>query len=588
MRDFANLYQALDRSRGLHERRDHLARYIAATPARDLAWAIFLLAGGKLADAVRASRRRPRETTPPADRSARLTPRPATSTRLATTDELRTWAAALTGLPPWLVEASHDQVGDLAETMALLVDSVAGAGTPAPAEGNPPPGDSLADWIETRLLPLAGLPEPERRAVVVSAWMSLPRPARLVFNKLLTGALRVGVSSGLVQQALAAQSGLPVDLIADRMQGFGRNLPDADDVGRWLDPSLPEVQPAQPYPFFLASPLTDEPSTLGPISDWLLEWKWDGIRAQLIRRGDTIVLWSRGEERLDGRFQELERAAADLPGDAVLDGEILAWRPGAPSPLPFTVLQTRINRLKPGPKTLADAPARLMVYDLLECDGVDWRTRPLAERRARLVTLLGESTTSDRSPFILSPAIAVQDWTEAASRRDAARDLGTEGLMLKRLAAPYQSGRRRGHWWKWKVDPLHIDAVLVYAQSGSGRRSTLFTDYTFALWDGATLVPVAKAYSGLDDQEILSLDRWIRAHTRERFGPVRAVDPVHVFELGFEGVNLSKRHKSGVAVRFPRILRWRTDKPAAEANRLEDLRALARLPQDSEPASDPT
>ncbi len=305
---------------------------------------------------------------------------------------------------------------------------------------------------------------------------------------------------------------------------------------------------------------------------WNLEWKWDGIRLQLIRRGDRIALWSRGEERLDGRFPEIEGAAARLRRDAVIDGELLAWRDGD-SPLPFAALQTRIQRKKPGAKSLQEAPVRMLAYDLLELDGDDLRERPLHERRAKLRELLDEHADPR---IVLSPDLDVADWSAARALRATARERGVEGIMLKRRESTYQLGRKRGDWWKWKIDPLTIDAVLIYAQAGHGRRSTLFTDYTFALWQDDQLVPVAKAYSGLDDKEILSLDRWIRAHTLEKFGPVRSVEPHHVFELGFEAVNKSTRHKSGIAVRFPRILRWRHDKPFAEADRLDTLKALAR------------
>ena len=294
---------------------------------------------------------------------------------------------------------------------------------------------------------------------------------------------------------------------------------------------------------------------------------------ELLRRDGEVALWSRGEERLDGRFPEIEAAAMALPDGTVLDGELLAWRADDDAPLPFTALQTRIQRLKPGPKTLADTPVRLQVYDLLERDGDDWRAKPQHTRRAALETLID---AHDDPRIVVSPRVEVPDWAAAADLRAQARERGVEGLMLKRAEAPYQTGRRRGDWWKWKIDPLTIDAVLLYAQAGHGRRSTLYTDYTFGLWDGEVLVPVAKAYSGLDDREILQLDRWIRANTLERFGPVRSVTAHHVFELGFEAVNRSSRHKSGIAVRFPRILRWRHDKPVAEADRLETLKALAR------------
>lgn len=547
MQRFAQLYQQLDRSTATLDKRAALVAYFKDAPARDAAWALYLLAGGKVASARR---------------------------KIADTRELRAWIAEASGTPPWLVESCYEQVGDLAETLALLLD-------------DPPdtaPDMALADWIETRLLAVANQPPEVRQAVMLNAWHTLPFAERLVFNKLLTGALRVGVSQRLVQQALAELSGIDIARIAQRMLGTWQPTPAF--LRDLLSPEELPTDRGQPYPFFLASPLENAPETLGDIAEWLLEWKWDGIRLQLIRRGSDLALWSRGEERLDGRFPEIEASAALLPCDCVLDGELLAWRDGAPEPMPFAALQTRIQRLKPGPRSLAQAPARLLVYDLLERDGEDWRGRPQHERRAALEALLGVAADADADGAVaaravdpritVSPRVQVASWEEAAILRDEARARGVEGLMLKRASAPYQAGRRRGDWWKWKVDPLTIDAVLLYAQAGHGRRSTLYTDYSFGLWDGDTLVPVAKAYSGLDDREILALDRWIRANTRERFGPVRAVEAHHVFELGFEGVNLSNRHKSGVAVRFPRILRWRHDKTAADADQLATLKALAR------------
>ena len=573
MRRFAHLYRELDRSTSTLDKRAALVRYFREAPPRDAAWALHLLAGGKVAGAKR---------------------------KIANTRERREWIAAEARMPDWLVDDSYDHGGDLAETLALLLDDPAARSDDTP----------LADWIERRLLPVANRDPEARRAVVVDAWHRLAFDERLLFNKLLTGALRVGVSQRLVQQALAEMSGIDIARIAQRM--LGAWAPTPAFLAGLLSPGELDSDRQQPYPFFLATPLetvlrggadgegegdpgdvdggTDAPHgrdivpvlandpaaverALGPIADWLLEWKWDGIRLQLIRRGGEVALWSRGEERLDGRFPEIEAAGRTLSHDCVLDGELLAWHDGEPAPRPFTALQTRIQRLKPGPKTLADAPVRMQAYDLLELDGIDWRGRPQHERRAALEQLLSDHG----DPRItLSPLVDAADWQAAASLRAQARDRGVEGLMLKRREAPYQVGRKRGDWWKWKIDPLTIDAVLLYAQAGHGRRSTLYTDYTFGLWDGDTLVPVAKAYSGLDDGEILQLDRWIRANTLERFGPVRSVPARHVFELGFEAVNRSSRHKSGIAVRFPRILRWRHDKPAAEADRLESLKALAR------------
>jgi DNA ligase-1 len=542
MKRFAALYAALDASTGSNDKLDALAEYFASAPPHDAAWALRVLSGGKVG-------------------------------RVAQSGELRDWIAERSGLPAWLVEESYEHVGDLAETVSLLLDD--------------PPRDAaielgLADWIEQRLLPLAGADPALRRDVIVGAWDGLPADQRLVFNKLITGALRVGVSQRTVQQALARISGLDVARIAQRMMGTWHPTPDT--LPRLLAPGDDATDRSQPYPFYLASPLEAGVESLGPVEDWLLEWKWDGIRLQLLRRDGQVLLWSRGEERLDGRFPEIERAAAALPDGCVLDGELLAWaepvgdaeddaNAAQDAPLAFTALQKRINRLKPGPKLLSDVPVRLLAYDLLEHAGRDLRAEPLHLRRALLRELL--EALGDRR-IVLSPDIRAEDWDAAAALREEARERGVEGLMLKRRDSPYRTGRRRGDWWKWKIDPLTIDAVLVYSQAGHGRRSNLFTDHSFAVWDGDRLVPVAKAYSGLDDKEIAELDRWIRANTLERFGPVRAVRPQHVFELGFEAVNASARHKSGIAVRFPRILRWRRDKSPADADRIEALRALAR------------
>ncbi|MDQ3206536.1 MAG: ATP-dependent DNA ligase [Pseudomonadota bacterium] len=544
MRRMAQLYLELDRSTATLDKRAAIIRYFREAPPEDAVWGLWLLSGGKIG-------------------------------KMANSRELREWIVAESGTPDWLVAESHDHVGDLAETLTLLMDD--------PTERAAAPGaDDCADaqrdadvplhvWIEQRLYPVAGRDPALRRAAVVAGWRSLDYDQRLVFNKLLTGALRVGVSQRVVQQALAEMSGVDISRIAQRM--LGGFQPTTAFLRDLLTHAELPGDRQQPYPFFLASPLEAGVESLGPIEEWLLEWKWDGIRLQLIRRGGETALWSRGEERLDGRFPEIEAAADSLRRDCVIDGELIGWRDGDGQPLPFTALQTRIQRRKPGARTLAATPVRVLAYDLLEMQGDDLREKPLQERRAMLEALLAEH---DDPRIVLSPRVLAPGWEEAAGLREVARDRGVEGLMLKRGSSIYQAGRRRGDWWKWKIDPLTIDAVLIYAQSGHGRRSNLYTDYTFGLWDGDTLVPVAKAYSGLDDKEILKLDRWVRSHTLERFGPVRSVQAHHVFELGFEAVNSSARHKSGIAVRFPRILRWRHDKPAAEADRLDTLRALAR------------
>ncbi len=417
------------------------------------------------------------------------------------------------------MEESRDHVGDLAETLSLLLDD-----PPQAAPDRP-----LSEWIERHLLPVANQAPELRRAAVVEGWRALRADERLLFNKLLTGALRVGASQRLVQQALADLSGLDIALLAQRMLGAWTPTPEFLRDLLSTQPLASDRQ--QPYPFFLASPLEGDPAALGAVDDWLLEWKWDGIRLQLLRRDGDVVLWSRGEERLDGRFPEIEAAAARLPFDAVLDGELLGWREGD-MPLPFTALQTRIQRRKPGAKVLADTPARVLAYDLLELRGQDLRERPLHERRALLEDVVRHFGGLD---VVVSPRVVARDWDHAARLRGQARERGVEGLMLKRADSPYRSGRRRGDWWKWKIDPLTVDAVLMYAQPGSGRRSTLHTDYTFGLWDGDALVPVAKAYSGLDDGEILALDRWIRANTQERFGPVRVGAGAACVRTGLRG-----------------------------------------------------
>jgi DNA ligase-1 len=529
MQRFAALYAELDRTASTLAKREAIAAYLHAAPAADAAWAVYVLGGGKLR-------------------------------RLATSTELRRALAASTGYADWLIDESYSHVGDLAETVALMLP--VGDGSLAVV--------NLREWMEDKLPALARLDSAARIAQLQAWWRALAPAQVFLLNKLITGSLRVGVSRRLVVQAIAQWSGQATDLIAHRLSGDWQPqaaalLALAQNAGD--DEHLAD----RPYPFFLASPLENEVGMLGDPSGWLAEWKWDGIRAQLMRRDDHAALWSRGEERLDGRFPELERAAFSLIHDGVLDGEVLAWDAVNAIPRPFTALQKRIGKLKPGARLLHETPVRFMAYDLLELDSVDLRERPLHARRALLADLLQGSDPA----LMLSPALTAESWDALAAERATSRERQTEGLMLKRVDSPYRVGRKRGDWWKWKIDPHTLDAVLIYAQPGHGRRSGLFTDYTFGVWDGDTLVPVAKAYSGLDDAEIATLDTWIRAHTTERFGPVRAVEAQHVFELAFEAVQLSSRHKSGVAVRFPRILRWRSDKGVADADRLEDLRRLA-------------
>jgi DNA ligase-1 len=527
MRQFAALFDEIDRTTSTNEKVAAMARYFAAAPAGDAAWAVFFLTGRRLK-------------------------------RLLPYASISTWTLADTGLEPWLLEESYAVVGDGAETAALLLDQL----PPAP----PAPDVALASWVEDRIIPLRDADPAAAQARVTTWWRPLDRLQRFILLKLLTGELRVGVSHTLVVRALAQAASLPATTIAARMMGDW--TPSAEWFASVMSAEQTSDDRSRPYPFFLAAPLEDPPETLGDPSEWLKEWKWDGIRAQLVRRGGAVHLWSRGEELITQRFPEITAAATRLPDGIVLDGEVLAWRDGRP--MPFSALQQRIGRVKQVAQMVASVPVVFMTYDMLEQDGVDIRERPLAERRSRLRSVLGETPGVLR----LSPTVEGATWDELAHLRTQSRDRRVEGLMLKRLTSAYGVGRKRGVWWKWKIDPFTIDAVLIYAQPGSGRRASLLTDYTFGVWDGGELVPIAKAYSGLSNDEIAEMDRWIRRHTRERFGPVRHVDPVHVFELGFEAIARSSRHRSGIAVRFPRMLRWRTDKKPEEADTLDQVRAL--------------
>jgi DNA ligase-1 len=532
MQRFAALFESLDSTTSTRAKVDALAAYFRGAGEAEAAWSLYVLSGRRIKRSVGHAL-------------------------------LRTWLHAEAGLPPWLVEETYGAVGDLAETIALLVPRPARDGaTTAPTA----PELALDAWFEQRLLPLASLSEPEQRRQVVGWWRELPYQECFLVNKLLTGALRVGVSRSLVTRALA--------LVLDRPRiELERAL-----IGDWQPNaafwrSLREDAAGSvahlPYPFYLASALTDGADSLGARADWLAEWKWDGIRGQLVHRGGHSTLWSRGEEVITDRFPEIIDAARVLPQGTVLDGEVLAAR--GSEVLPFAALQRRIGRRRLTAKILAEVPARFVAYDLLEIDGCDWRGRPLRERRARLERLL---TDTPCVSIGLSPALPAGTWEALAATRTSARSRGVEGVMLKHWDSAYGAGRQRGAWWKWKVDPFVFDGVLLYAAPGSGRRSNLYTDYTVGVWNGATLVPVAKAYSGLTGAEIGSLDRWIRSHTVEKFGIVRSVEPVQVFELAYEGIAASSRHKSGLALRFPRITRWRTDKPAAEADTLDALRQV--------------
>ena len=525
MRAFTDLYARLDGTTRTNAKVRAMADYFAAAPAADAAWAVHFLGGD-----------RPK--------------------RLLGARKLAAWACELADVPAWLFDECYGAVGDLAETIALLLPT---------GEGDDRP---LAYWVERRLLALRGRDEEEQKAAMVAAWGELDGREIFVWNKLITGGFRVGVSKRLVLRALERATGIDTATLAHRLMGAWH--PSADAWAELVSVDTGDADLSRPYPFFLAHPLAGEPEMLGDLDEWQAEWKWDGIRAQLLRRGGQVFLWSRGEELVTDRFPELGEAGRLLPDGTALDGELMGWRDD--SPLPFSELQRRIGRKSPGARIRREVPAALVAYDLLEWAGEDVRRRPLRERRRLLVDLV---RSLPQAPALrLSPRVEAGSWAELATLQAGARERGAEGLMLKRLGSPYRVGRKRGDWWKWKVDPYRVDAVLIYAQRGHGRRASLYTDYTFGVWDGDLLVPFAKAYSGLTDAEIREVDRFVRRHGRERFGPVRAVEPELVFEIAFEGIRASSRHKSGVAVRFPRIARWRRDKQAEAADRLETVKAL--------------
>ena len=566
MKAFAELYSRLDATTSSNAKLSAMRDYFASVPAEDAAWAVYFLAGG-----------RPRQLVP---------------TRL-----LREQAMTLGDLPEWLFEESYQAVGDLAETLSLLLPEAVHSSD-----------QGLAVWLEEKLLPLRGLPPEELAERLPTFWAQLDRISLMVCIKLITGSFRVGVSKLLVTRALAALADIDSKRVAQRLVGYTdlSNRPTAEGFQKLIAPESEDEHAqrgGQPYPFFLAhalqQPVDQFENLLGPVDNWQVEWKWDGIRAQLVKRDGRLWIWSRGEELVTDRFPELHSLVQNLPDGTVIDGEIVVWKApepaapegkafelkdqatdqAAPSVQPFALLQQRIGRKTLGKKILEEVPVVLLAYDLLEWQGHDWRSRPQQERRTQLDALI----ESCQSPVLLhSPVVSGSDWLDLSQQREASRSLGVEGMMLKAKDALYGVGRTKdmGVWWKWKVDPFSVDAVLIYAQRGHGRRASLYSDYTFAVWDGPpessqrTLVPFAKAYSGLTDEEMRKVDAIVRKTTVEKFGPVSSVTPTLVFELGFEGIALSKRHKSGIAVRFPRMLRWRQDKSVAEADSLSTLQDL--------------
>ncbi|WP_416426364.1 ATP-dependent DNA ligase [Pseudomonas sp. App30] len=547
MKAFAELYGRLDETTSTNAKRDALLAYFSQADAADAAWAVYFLSGG-----------RPRQLVP-----SRV---------------LRDIAVHTSGLPEWLFEESYQAVGDLAETFSLLLPETAHSSD-----------QGLAWWVEEALLPLRGLPPEALAERLPQLWAQLDRQSLMVCLKLITGSFRVGVSKLLVTRALAQLAGIDSKRVAQRLVGYTdlSHRPTADSYRTLIAAESADEHAqrgGQPYPFFLAhsqqQPVDQFDALLGPVDAWQVEWKWDGIRAQLVKRDGRLWIWSRGEELVSERFPELMALEQSLPDGTVIDGEIVVWKADAqPQVQPFALLQQRIGRKTLGKKLLAEVPVVVLAYDLLEWQGHDWRSRPQGQRRAELERLVAATA----APVLqLSPLLHGESWLDLARLREQSRRLGVEGMMLKARDALYGVGRTKdmGTWWKWKVDPFSVDAVLIYAQAGHGRRASLYSDYTFAVWDGPpeaserTLVPFAKAYSGLTDEEMRQVDAIVRKTTVEKFGPVRSVRPTLVFELGFEGIALSKRHKSGIAVRFPRMLRWRHDKPVEEADSLATLQDL--------------
>ena len=569
MKLFAELYRRLDSATSTRAKHAALVDAFRASRVRpaSAAWLVYFLAGGK-----------PRQSAP--------------------TRVLRRLALDEAGLPEWLFEECYQNVGDLAETLSLLL----------------PMGESAEDapldvWMRERLLPLRALDDDAKYQRLAAYARALPEDERLVFFKLITGALRVGVSRLQVVKALAEVAGVDEKHMAQRMMGYAQagRSPAAGDfdalVAGVANTEGAALDAGQPYPFYLAQswsrPVEEMQAALGSPKDWIAEWKFDGIRAQLLKREGGWRLWSRGEELISESYPDLEPLAHALPVGSALDGELVVLMRAANAQpdsldglMPFASLQQRLGRKILSAKTLAALPVAFIAYDLLEAGGRDLRETPQSERRAALETLVERLLAADPTlPLRLSPEVKGETWAELAQRREEARALGREGLMLKARAGAYGVGRRKGDdrtdvWWKWKLDPMSVDAVLIYAQRGHGRRSGVYSDYTFALWNGEPeaptreLVPFAKAYSGLSDAEMREVDAIIRRTTVESFGPVRSVTPTLVFELGFEGLQISKRHKSGVAVRFPRMLRWRRDKPVAEADTLAILKALLPAARD--------
>lgn len=526
MKRFSQLFSEIDRTNRTNEKVAALVSYFNEAKPADAVWALYFLTEKRLV-------------------------------RPVTGRQLLQWASEASGFDQWLLEECYDRVGDFAETVALLV-----------SEGDEILDVSLSRMVEEYILPLADMGEPSKRNLIVDTWKRLGKTERLLFMKMITGGFRMGVARTLVVRALSESCGVDKAILSHRLMGSWQ--PDPEGFQRIVSTDTSDDLGALPYPFYLAYPWEPENEESFDVSAYRIEWKWDGIRSQLIKREGEVALWSRGEELITDQFPELVLAAASLPSGLVLDGEIVAWAQG--EVMPFGELQSRLGRKRVGAALMRAIPVAFITYDLLEFEGVDLRTIELNKRIEKLSELIPPQQPGVR--IFRVPELKASSWSGVSTWREEAADFKTEGVMIKRRASAYGVGRKKGDWFKWKVDPFTIDAVLVYAQQGHGRRASLYTDYTFAVWDGEELVPVAKAYSGLTDKEIRKVDAFIKKNTTGRKGPVRMVKPELVFELAFEGIRVSSRHRSGVAFRFPRISRFRTDKRIEEADTLETICAL--------------
>jgi DNA ligase-1 len=527
---FAELVRVLGTSTKTNDKLEALSHYFATADDKDKVWVIALFSG-----------RKPK--------------------RAVNTTQLITWCVEAADIPGWLFGESYHTVGDLAETIALLLPETIAA---EQHEDKP-----LYFYIET-FKQIEKQDESIKKQFIVESWKEMNQNERFVFNKLITGAFRIGVSQKMMVNALAKFTTLEASVIAHRISGNWD--PSTATFAELLNESPAITDYSKPYPFYLAYALDNDPETLGDPDEWQVEWKWDGIRGQMIKRNNELFVWSRGEELMTEKFPEYACLKDLLPDGTVLDGEII---PSVDEkPLPFALLQTRIGRKNITKKNLQDTPITFFAYDLLEYNHEDWRGKPLTERRKQLEVLIAPLTTPI---IILSPVIEFFTWPELADLRKTSREKGAEGFMIKRKSSVYQAGRKTGDWWKWKIDPLVIDAVMIYAEKGSGRRSNLYTAYTFAVKSDNKLIPFTRAYSGLTDKEFNEVDSFVKRNSLEKFGPVRTVKPELVFEIAFEGIAASNRHKSGVALRFPRINRWRKDKKPDEINTLEELKRMLEV-----------